>query len=77
MIAAKKAKKKAPKIDWKARAEKAERVVKAAAEFEYRYFMNYQTYTTREAAVSADRQKDIAFEDLRWVLRDTKMLKRD
>lgn len=72
-----KTKEKAPKINWKAHAEKAERVAKAAAEFEYRYFMNYQTYTTREAAVSADRQKDMAFEDLRWVLRDTGTLKRD
>jgi len=68
---------KAPKVNWKARAEKAERVAKAAAEFEYRSHMNYQTFTNRTAAESADRQKDMAFEDLRWVLRDTGTLKRD
>jgi len=75
MIVAKK--KKAERIDWKARAEKAERVAKAAVEFEYRYFMNYQTYTSRAAAESADNQKDKAFEELRWVLRDTGLIKRD
>ena len=62
---------------WKARALKAERVAAAAIEFEYRYFMNYQTYTSRAAAESADNQKDKAFEELRWVLRDTGLIKRD
>lgn len=70
-------KEKAPRIDWKARAQKAEPVAKAAAEFEYRYFMNYQTYTTREAAVMADNLKDNAFERLRLALRNTGSIKRD
>jgi hypothetical protein len=77
MKTAKKTKKKAEKIDWKARAEKAERVVAAAAQFEYQYFMCYQTYTNRQAAESAQKMKDAAFEDLRWMLRDTGTLKRD
>ncbi len=70
-------KKKAPRINWKARAEKAELVAKAAVEFEYRRFLNYQTYTTREAAERADKASEKAFEELRWVLRDTGMIKRD
>lgn len=77
MIATKKTRKKARQINWRARAKKALRVAAAAAEFEYRYFLNYQTYTSREAAEIADKRKDTAFEDLRWALRDTKMLKRD
>lgn len=77
MAIATKKPKKAPRIDWKARAQKAERVALVAAEFEYRYFLNYQTYTSREAAQWADKAKDKAFEELRWALRDTGMLKRD
>lgn len=69
--------KKAPRIDWKTRAQKAERVAAAAVEFEYRYFMNYQTYTTREAALHADKRKDDAFDELRYVLRNTGTIKRD
>lgn len=72
-----KTKKKAPRINWKARAQKAERVVKAAVEFEYRHHRNYLTYTSREDAGIAHKQHDEALNDLEWVLRDTGMLKRD
>lgn len=72
-----KKKEKAPRIDWKARAQKVEPVAKAAAEFEYRYFLNYQTYTTRQAAEMADKRKDTAFEELRWALRNAGTIKRD
>lgn len=80
MIATKKAKKaskKTPKINWKARAEKAERVMAAAALYEYLYFMCFQTYTNQKAAELAQKLKDQAFEGLRWVLRDTGTIKRD
>ena len=78
MIATKKAKKaKAARINWKARALKAERIAKAAVEFEYRNFMNYQTYTNREGAEIAHKRHDEALNELQWVLRDTAMLKRD
>lgn len=70
-------KKKAPRIDWKARAQKAERVAKAAIEFEYRNYLNYQTYTNREAAEIAHKRHDEALNDLQWVLRDTGLIKRD
>jgi hypothetical protein len=69
--------KKASKINWKLRAIKAERVTAAAAEFEYRHFMCFQTYTNQKAAELAQKMKDEAFDGLRWVLRDTNTLKRD
>lgn len=60
---------KAKPIDWKARAKKAERVAKAAVEFEYRYF--------KSAASPADKKAEQALEELTWTLRDTGMIKRD
>lgn len=72
-----KTKTKPQEVDWKDRAEKAERVVMAAAEFEYRYFKCLDTYTSREAAIYAERLKDTAFEELRWALRYTGTIKRD
>jgi len=77
MTPATKKPKKAPRIDWKGRAEKAERVAAAAAEYEYRRHLNFQTYTTREAAERADKAMDTAFQELCWALRDTGMIKRD
>lgn len=68
---------KAPRIKWKERAERAERVAKAAVEFEYCRHMSYQTYTSREAAERSTKAADKAFEELTWALRDTGMIKRD
>lgn len=61
----------------RAKVKRLEQVVKAAAEFEYREHMNYQTYTNKTAAEMAQKRRDEALNELRLVLRDTGLVKRD
>lgn len=61
---------------WKDRAKKAERVVKAAAEAENAYHATGLTYTNTTASRMAQGRLERGMEELQWILRDSGGFKR-